>query len=266
MTIYEYGTENDRKLLFIATAALEPYWAFGRQAAALGEDYHVYAVAADGHDGQPGDFISIEKTVSDMTAELKRRGVTQLFAAYGLSMGGAVIVRFLAVSGIPVEKAVIDGGILPYTYPKWICRLIHIKDYLMMRSITRSRKLLELAAPPEKYTAEGSDPREEYDALMEFYKTYSDRTISNVFWSANNYELPQPAPRLDTAIIYWYGEREKNARKKDMTYIQSYFDGVLLRQIDGMEHGELVMVHLKQFNLDLKAELEDNISGEKNHA
>lgn len=243
-------------MLFIATAALEPYWAFQKQAKALGEDYHVYAVAADGHDGQPGDFISIEKTVADISAELKRRSVTNLYAAYGLSMGGAVIVRFLATGGIPVERAIIDGGILPYTYPRWICRLIHAWDFIAMRSVTRNRKLLELIAPPEKYTAEGSDPKEEYDALMEFYKTYSNKTISNVFWSANNYELPHPTPNLDTKIEYWYGEHEKKARKTDMAYIKSYFDGVRFRRIDGMEHGELALVHLSRFDKEIKKALE----------
>ena len=73
MKVYEYGLNNRKKVLFIATAALEPYWAFEKQARKLGDEYHVYAVSADGHDGQPGDFISIEKTVSDMTAELKKR-------------------------------------------------------------------------------------------------------------------------------------------------------------------------------------------------
>lgn len=256
MTIYEYGTENEKKVLFIATAALEPYWAFQRQAEALGVDYHVYAVAADGHDGQPGDFVSVEKTVSDMTEELKRRSVTKLYAAYGLSMGGAIIARFLATSGIHVERAIIDGGILPYTYPKCICKLIHAKDFVLMRSVTKSRKLLELVAPPEKYTAEGNDPKEEYDALMEFYKTYSNKTVSNVFWSANNYELPHPATKLDTEITYWYGEHEKKARKNDMAYIKSYFDRVTFCQIDGCEHGELVMVHLKQFDKEIKKALE----------
>ena len=256
MTIYEYGTENEKKVLFIATAALEPYWAFQRQAESLGEDYHVYAVAADGHDGQPGDFISVEKTASDMTAELKLRGVTQFYAAYGLSMGGAIVTRFLATGGIPVDRAIIDGGILPYTYPKGLCKLIHAKDYFVMRSMTRSRKLLELVAPPEKYTAEGNDPKEEYDALMEFYKTYSNKTVSNVFWSANNYDLPHPASKLDTKIEYWYGEYEKKARKSDMAYIKSYFDGVQFRQIEGMEHGELVMIHLSQFDKEIKKALE----------
>lgn len=257
MTIHEYGKENGKQVLFIATAALEPYWAFQKQAEKLGEEYHVYAVTADGHDGKPGDFISIEKTVADMTAELKKRGVTELYAAYGLSMGGAIIVRFLATGGILVRKAIIDGGILPYTYPKWLCHLIHAKDYIVMRSLTKSRKLLELAAPPEKFTAEGSDPKEEYDALMEFYKTYSGRTVSNVFWSANNYELPHPAPKLATTIVYWYGEFEKKARKKDMAYIRSYFDGVIFRQIDGLGHGELVMVHLSRFDREIKKALEE---------
>ena len=257
MTIHEYGKENEKQVLFIATAALEPYWAFEKQVMKLGEDYHVYAVAADGHDGKPGDFISIEKTVTDMTAELKQRGITNLYAAYGLSMGGAIIVRFLATGGISVERAIIDGGILPYTYPKWICRLIHAGDFIAMRSITRSRKLLELVAPPEKFTAEGSDPKEEYDGLMEFYKTYSSKTISNVFWSTNNYALPHPTPKLDTKIEYWYGEHEKRARKTDIAYIRTYFDGVTFRQIGGMGHGELVMIHLSRFDREIKKALEE---------
>ena len=55
MTIHEYGKGKEKRALFIATAALEPYWAFEKQAVKLGEDYHVYAVAADGHDEKPGD-------------------------------------------------------------------------------------------------------------------------------------------------------------------------------------------------------------------
>ncbi len=92
--------------------------------------------------------------------------------------------------------------------------------------------------------------------LMEFYKTYSGKTVSNVFWSANNYALPHPAPKLDTKLEYWYGEHEKKARKKDMAYLRSYFDGVTFRQIDGMAHGELVMVHLRRFDREIKKALE----------
>lgn len=243
MTIYEYGKPDAPKFLFIATAALEPFWAFAEPIKLLSQEYRVYAVAADGHDPEhPSEFISIEKTVDDMTAELNRCGITAFYGAYGLSMGGAIILRFLMTSGISVEKAVLDGAILPYTYPEWICKLILAKDFLLMRSLTRSRTFLELTAPPEKYTPKGHDPKQEYDDLMEFYKSYSDTTIKNVFWSANNYQLPHPALPLDTEIVYWYGEKEKGARRGDMAYIKNYLPDISFTQINGKEHGELLMV------------------------
>ena len=52
------------------------------------------------------------------------------------------------------------------------------------------------------------------------------------------------------------GEYEKKAYKTDMAYIRSYFDGVTFRQIDGMEHGELVMIHLSRFDKEIKKALE----------
>lgn len=246
MNIYEYGKNNKKKFLFIATAALEPYWAFETPIRLFSRDYHIFAVVADGHEiGETNDFISIEKTVADMTEELRKRGVEKFDMAYGLSMGGAIIMRFLTTGGIPVEHAIIDGGIMPYSYPKLLCKLILLRDFVFAYSITRSRRLLELVAPPEKYTQEGHDSKAEYDALMEFYKTYSSRTIRNVFWSANNYDLPCPPPAVDTNIEYWYGEGEKKGRKKDIRFIEQYFPQVEIREISGYGHGELVMVYPK---------------------
>ena len=133
--------------------------------------------------------------------------------------------------------------------------MIHAADFISMWSVTRSRKLLELVAPPERYTAEGSDSKTEYDGLMAFYKTYSARTISNVFWSTNNYQLPHPAPERNTRIEYWYGEYEERARKTDIAYMRGYFEDVTFRKIKGMNHGELVMIHLSRFDAMIKQTL-----------
>ena len=56
----------------------------------------------DGHDPKdPGDFTSVEQTVDEVTAALKRRGVTRLDAAYGCSLGGACLTRLLALGQLP---------------------------------------------------------------------------------------------------------------------------------------------------------------------
>ena len=47
------------------------------------------------------------------------------------------------------------------------------------------RKVLETVYPPERWTMPGRDPVKEYDALAAYLKTYSKRTVRNIFWSAN---------------------------------------------------------------------------------
>ena len=43
------------------------------------------------------------------------------------------------------------------------------------------------AFTPERFTLPGHDPVKEYDTMEVYLKTYSGRTIHNVFWSGNNY-------------------------------------------------------------------------------
>ena len=59
---------------------------------------------------------------------------------------------------------------------------------------------------------------------MEAYlKTYSDRTIRNVFWSGNNYALPQMPAAGGAKIIYWYGDDEKEGPPEQHLLHQALF-------------------------------------------
>ena len=59
-------------------------------------DYHVIQIVYDGHGETGEDFISVEPTVDEVTDWLQARGITHLNAAYGCSLGGACLTRFLA--------------------------------------------------------------------------------------------------------------------------------------------------------------------------
>ncbi len=118
-------------------------------------------------------------------------------------MGGASVVRFLAAEDIPVEKAIIDAGITPYPYPKWICRLIALKDWMSIMLATRSMRIMKQAMPPERWTPGGQDPEEHYRRIFDFEKHhFSARTIWRVFWGTNNYSMPDPVPPVETKIEY----------------------------------------------------------------
>ena len=95
MRILEHGQEQARTLLFFPCTA-EPVWAFEATIALLAQRWHVFQAVFDGHQPEyPGDFTSVEQTVDEVTEYLKSHGVVRLDGAYGCSLGGACLTRFI---------------------------------------------------------------------------------------------------------------------------------------------------------------------------
>ena len=247
MHILEHGQEQERTLLFFPCTA-EPVWVFEDTIALLAQKWHVFQVIFDGHQPEyTGDFTSVEQTVDEVTAYLKNRGFAKLDAAYGCSLGGACLTRMLALGELPVRRAIIDGGITPYQLPYPVRKMLLARDILFFKIAANSRKILEAAFPPERFTLPGHDPVKEYDAMERYLKTYSDRTIRNVFWSGNNYALPETPASRGTEIAYWYGTDEKRDRRSNIRLIKRYFPQIQMREFAKMAHAELVIIHPEKF-------------------
>lgn len=80
----------------------------------------------------------------------------------------------LALGKIPISRAIIDGGITPYQLPFLVRKLLLARDVLSFKMAANSRKVLEAAFPPERFTPAGHDPKKEYDAMEAYLKTFSD--------------------------------------------------------------------------------------------
>ena len=247
MKVYEFGEKNSRIFVMFQCAA-EPWWVFKASAEAIARDFHVYLFIADGHDDQGTEFVSIEKNVKDAADFLRERKIMSIDVMYGVSMGGASTIRFLATEDIPVKKAVIDAGITPYSYPKWICRLIAVRDWVEIMLATKSYTVMKLAVPPERWTPKGEDTEAHYRKIFDFEKHhFSPKTIWNVFWSTNNYSMPDPVPKVDTEIEYWYGEEEKKARRNDIKYVRKTYPQTVVHEFKGLAHAELVLMFPERF-------------------
>ena len=247
MYIREYGKENDKTLLFFP-GSCEPWQEFACAAEALAGKLHVLLVVPDGQDPAEGtDFHSVEKTVDDTAAWLKGHGIDRLDALYGLSYGGGMATRFLVAQDIPVDRAIIDAGTAPYVYPRWLCKLICVRDYLMLKLGRASIAGMKAAFPPERFARDPDNADAEYLEIQRYLKTYSDKTIWNIFWSANNYAVPHPAPKLDTAIRFWVGTEEWGSRFRDLKWYRKYLPQLEVVELPGMMHGEFVMMHTKAF-------------------
>ena len=257
MIVHEFGQQNGRTLLFFP-GSCEPWQEFAYAARELSAWYHVLLVAPDGHDPEEGtDFISVEKTVDDTVRWLKAHGIKRLDALYGLSFGGAMAVRFLTTQDIPAERVIIDAGTAPYQLPKWVCKLICVKDFFMIKTARSSIRLMALGCPPERYARDPEHYRAEYEDMRKYLKTFSSKTIWNIFWSANNYAVPKQAPAISSEIQFWVGDEEWSGRYRDLKWYREYLPQLEVVTIKHMMHGEYVMMHPKEFAAQVLAFFED---------
>ena len=248
MRIYEYGMEHPETLLMFQCAC-EPTWIFDEPARQLSHRYHVFLAGADGHDpSENTTFTTVEDYAGKTVNALKKKGIDHLDYLYGVSMGGAAAMHLLAWNLIPVRKAIIDAGITPYPYPLWLRRLISYRDFCLIPLATINMDVLKKVSPPEAWTPEGKDPVEHYERIYDFLKHhYSRETNYNVFWSANNYQMPDPMPSVNTEMEYWYGSEEKKDRKNDLIYVKKNFPQCRIVEQEGYGHAQLVIVHPHAF-------------------
>lgn len=250
MKIHEFGQQNSGAVILLHCSCMT-WEMFETAAEVLKQQYHLIIPVLPGYDLENGSFYtSVEEITEEIEDWLLSKGYTRIRGVYGLSMGGSIAVRLLANDRIAVDSAVIDGGITPYTYPRIITRLIGVRDFLMVELGKHSRRLLEAAYPPEKYTDEGIDYLERVMHHM------SARTIWNTFYSCNNYSMPSKIGNTNARIEYWYGEKEKIARKQDIEYIKKIYPQTAFCEYADLEHAELAMLHSKRFTERLSVFLE----------
>ena len=257
MIIHEFGGQNEKKLLFFP-GSCEPWQEFAYAARELAARYHVLLVTPDGHDPEEGtDFISVEKIVDETVCWLKEHGIKRLDALYGLSFGGGMAVRFLTTQDIPADRVIIDAGTAPYQLPNWICKLICVKDFFMIKTARTSIRLMALGCPPERYARDPEHYRAEYEEMRKYLKTFSNKTIWNIFWSANNYSVPKKAPAIPSKIQFWVGDEEWSGRYRDLKWYREYLPQMEVVTIPHSMHGEYVMMHPKEFAAQALAFFED---------
>ena len=243
MVFHEYGKDQEKNLCLIHASCVR--WdVFRPVVKSLARFFHVYVPALPGYDPDhpQDDFPGTEETAVMLEDALLERGVDCLEGLYGLSMGVSIALCMLRNNRIHVHQAIVDGGILPYTYPKWVRRCIAHKDAWMIEI----GKKLDPRWLARFFT--GADyGKDDIQYLHDVLQSMIHRTIWNTFYTCNNYMLPRSLPDSYDRLIYWYGSREKKARRKDLAYLANMEIPVPTLELIGLDHGELLTLHPEKF-------------------
>ena len=62
---------------------------------------------------------------------------------------------------------------------------------------------------------------------------------------------------MDTKIEYWYGEKEKKARKNNLAYASRVYPQTVAREFKGLAHAELVLMFPERFYEEVTRFLRD---------
>ena len=253
MNIHEFGKDNEK--IIVLLHPLGVWWdVFSETIDLLENEYHLIVPAIPGHDpdDQKSEFSSIEDIVSELTNYLVINSYDHVTCLYGCSMGGALVIRILAEGRIHSDFAVIDGGITPYQLPKLFTYLIGIRDYCMAQMGKHlSLKMLKSVFDPNKYS------NEDLKYIKKVLSSMSNATIWNSFYSTNNYSMPMQIRKTDSLIQYWYGEKEKKARKWDITYVKKVFPETEFIEFPDLDHAEYFTLHPEEFCDRLKKLIEE---------
>ena len=237
MTFHEFGKDGAPVVVLIHPSLV--MWDYFEFVIPLMQDtYHLVVPALPGYDEDaPGDFTSVEHIAAELEDWLIARDILEICCIYGCSMGGSIVMRFLADRRIKVGSAVIDGGITPYQLPWIATRAIAVRDFLMIcMGKLGGIKLLEKAFSTDEY----SDEDLEYVAKV--LRFISAKTIWRTFESCNNYSMPEGFESDCRAIEYWYTKAEEKSRAWDIDYVRAHFPQAGLRVFDDVGHGGLAVL------------------------
>lgn len=242
VNIHEFGEEHAETVLLIHPSVVK--WDYFEYVIPLlRESYHLLVPALPGYDFEDdSDFTSVEQIASELNGWLQAKGCGELYAVYGCSMGGSIALMVALGQRLKIRHCVMDGGITPYQLPWIATRLIALKDYLMMM-IGRigGVGLLEKAFATEAYS------KEDLQYVSDVLRHCSRKTLWRTFDSCNNYRVPEPIPKVDTRIHYWYAANEEKERKKDIRYMKSRFPQTEFEVLPDFGHAGLALQEPERF-------------------
>ena len=232
MNIHEFGDSNKRHIVLLHPSVVK--WDYFDDAVPLLEDdFHLIIPAIPGYDPDSDkDFTNVWQIAGELVDWLGQNGIDELYAVYGCSMGGSIALCMALGRKVKIRHCIMDGGITPYQLPRALTRLIAVRDYsMMMIGKAGGVKLLEKVFTSDEYTPDD----------LKYVSDVLRHSSSRTFESCNNYEVPDPAPYMDTKIHYWYGDGEQKVRSWDIGFMKKYLPDTEFTMLSGLGHAGLVL-------------------------
>lgn len=237
MEILEFGNKENKKIILIH-GFQSPYQVWDKYIEHYQKDYHVIVPILPGHNPRKKeDFRSFQEAAREIEEYYIPRYGNDVYAIYGMSMGGVLTATLWQNKRLKFEKVIFDGSPL-VSYNKQIKKMM-TKFYLNITHKTQQRDKKTVEQAKNTIIAE-----DHLDDFLHVLDCMSDTTIVNCVNGIGDYKLPPNIDTPDTKVYYFHGTRmNEMLARKTAKYISKNYSDATIKCFKGKGHCENALMN-----------------------
>jgi len=240
MQFNEFGNPDLPKILLLHGTLMTWKLCFNQVIESLSKRFFLIVPAFNGHD--PNND-SIYSTIQQETDEIEKYLIMQhdskLYGAYGISMGGTVLINLLSKDIIQIDKAILDAA---FCAPMGM--FASISSNIMASQLMRLT--VGKGYSPFMKLIAGANEDSAKLAKSSLYTNIKKESIKNAALSSYRFTIPKNISQTKTTVVYWHGGQEPFAAKSAKN-LKELLPNTNIRIFGNYGHGELITWHPQQF-------------------
>lgn len=240
MEIIEYGNSKQQKIILIHGFE-SPYQVWNDYIDYYKKDYCVIVPILIGHNiNEDVDFVSFETCVQELEDYYISKYGSEVFAIYGMSMGGVVASLLWENKRLEIDKLIMESSPL-LGYGKAMTSILTIQ-YLSIthKAQVRNEKIVRQAV-------NSMITEDKLDIFLELLDHISDTTIINYIKEIGKHKLPNDIETPEVEIYYLYGSKINEILfRKVAKFLERNYSNVSTICLEGKGHCEDALLNSTQ--------------------
>ena len=237
MKILEFGDASKRKLILIHGFQC-PWQVWEEYIEHYKKDFLVIVPILSGHNPEKKeDFSSFSMEAKILENYIIPRYGKEMYAVYGMSMGGVLAAMLWQNRNLSFEKVIFDGSPL-VSLNRFVKRFMK-KFYLDIthKSQQRDKKTVEQATKV-------IIPEDKLGDLLNVLDNMSNATVTNSIDSIAEFKLKSDIVTPNTTVYFFHGTAPNEMlAKKSAKYIRKHYSTMVIKCFQGKFHCENALFH-----------------------
>ena len=238
MKYREFGSEKKPVVIMLHGGGLS-WWSLMGIVDVLKDQYRVITPIIDGH-GEAGDttFISIEESAQKLISYVDLHHEGKVFAMTGLSIGAQILTEVLSLRPEITKFAIIESALL---FPMRGITALTVPMVNLTYGLVKKRWFAKIQAET-LFVPDGLFEQYYQDSFK-----ISKQSLINITLSNGNYSVREEISATKAKVMVIVGGKELGVMKRSARKLHEMIKGSQLCVMSGMKHGEVSLVHQKEY-------------------